>query len=279
MTKRTIFFLSVLLLCLPLALFALANFNFIFSSKVIDHEKGSIKISVVVTPDHFLYRDQLAFTPSQGNLEIKWAESEHKTVPFENKQVDVYSAGTHEFIIKVIPESQPIEDLKLTLDYQGCSTETCFMPSSKTFDIKFNQPVKVQPPLNSTDQLAQITQDSKQEPARLPQIEAQVDTVSGTVNFSQALQDKGIYWVLLLAFIGGLLVSLTPCVYPMIPITLSIIGSRDEKVADLMKKYSIVGLPTLIFIDTDGNEMTQLRALGDIQTSMLEKKLKQALSH
>ena len=53
----------------------------------------------------------------------------------------------------------------------------------------------------------------------------------GIVDFSAALEKQGIHWVLLLAFIGGLLVSLTPCVYPMIPITLSIIGSRDENVS------------------------------------------------
>ncbi len=35
----------------------------------------------------------------------------------------------------------------------------------------------------------------------------------------------------LLAFVGGVLTSLTPCVYPLIPITLSIFGARGENVS------------------------------------------------
>ncbi|HPT47852.1 MAG TPA: protein-disulfide reductase DsbD, partial [Candidatus Rifleibacterium sp.] len=82
----------------------------------------------------------------------------------------------------------------------------------------------------------------------------------GIVDFSAALQKQGMHWVLLLAFLGGLLVSLTPCVYPMIPITLSIIGSRNENVsfsrglglsatyvAGLSLTYALLGLAAATF--------------------------------
>lgn len=41
------------------------------------------------------------------------------------------------------------------------------------------------------------------------------------------LQTRGLLLTLMGIFFGGMLVSLTPCVYPMIPITLSIIGARS----------------------------------------------------
>jgi len=44
---------------------------------------------------------------------------------------------------------------------------------------------------------------------------------------AQLLQ-LGMLWGLAVAFGTGFLVSFTPCVYPMIPITLGIIGGRDE---------------------------------------------------
>ncbi len=44
---------------------------------------------------------------------------------------------------------------------------------------------------------------------------------------AQLLQ-RGLLWGLAVAFGTGFLVSFTPCVYPMIPITLGIIGGRDE---------------------------------------------------
>src|SRR6185369_12485131 len=46
--------------------------------------------------------------------------------------------------------------------------------------------------------------------------------------FSQGLS-KGPLYAGLTAFIGGLLVCLTPCVYPMIAITVSVFGARQSK--------------------------------------------------
>ena len=45
--------------------------------------------------------------------------------------------------------------------------------------------------------------------------------------FAAALE-KGIFWAILAAFLGGLAASLTPCVYPMIPVTVSIIGGSSQ---------------------------------------------------
>src|SRR5689334_14404460 len=44
-------------------------------------------------------------------------------------------------------------------------------------------------------------------------------------------QDKGWGWMFLAAFGFGFLTSLTPCVYPMIPITLAIFGARGDNVS------------------------------------------------
>src|SRR5438034_8491967 len=44
-------------------------------------------------------------------------------------------------------------------------------------------------------------------------------------------QNKGTVWMYLGSFGFGFLTSLTPCVYPMIPITLAIFGARGENVS------------------------------------------------
>ena len=46
--------------------------------------------------------------------------------------------------------------------------------------------------------------------------------------FEQAIA-RGPFFAVLAAFVGGLLVSLTPCVYPMIAITVSVFGARTAK--------------------------------------------------
>lgn len=48
--------------------------------------------------------------------------------------------------------------------------------------------------------------------------------------FAEAL-DQGWIWAYLLAFAFGFLTSLTPCVYPMIPITVAVFGAKGEAVS------------------------------------------------
>jgi thioredoxin:protein disulfide reductase len=44
-------------------------------------------------------------------------------------------------------------------------------------------------------------------------------------------QERGLAWMYLMSFGAGFLTSLTPCVYPMIPITLAIFGARGKDVS------------------------------------------------
>jgi thiol:disulfide interchange protein DsbD len=53
-------------------------------------------------------------------------------------------------------------------------------------------------------------------------------TTVHTSSFEAALA-RGPMFAVLAAFVGGLLVSLTPCVYPMIAITVSVFGAREAK--------------------------------------------------
>jgi thiol:disulfide interchange protein DsbD len=54
---------------------------------------------------------------------------------------------------------------------------------------------------------------------------------AGTTNCEFAeYQDRGWMWMFLGSFGFGFLTSLTPCVYPMIPITLAIFGARGDNV-------------------------------------------------
>lgn len=56
------------------------------------------------------------------------------------------------------------------------------------------------------------------------------------LELSQLLQDGAgakIVWAYALAFVAGVFTSLTPCVYPLIPITVGLFGARDEKTTRL----------------------------------------------
>src|ERR1043165_10159505 len=50
-------------------------------------------------------------------------------------------------------------------------------------------------------------------------------------------EERGLGWMSLASFGFGFLTSLTPCVYPMIPITLAIFGARGK---DVTKRRAIL---------------------------------------
>lgn len=106
--------------------------------------------------------------------------------------------------------------LPLQLKYQACSDETCLLPKTVTVDVPFqvvglNQSIT---PIND-EIFAGITFDN---------LDNNVIATSESGKLSQALS-KGLFWAFLLVFGGGILTSLTPCVYPLIPITVSVFGA------------------------------------------------------
>jgi len=78
---------------------------------------------------------------------------------------------------------------------------------------------------------------------------------AGRYDFRTLIEQRGPLWAMLIAFGAGVLVSFTPCVYPMIPITVGIIGARGDTpslrrsfglaftyVFGLVVVYSVLGL-------------------------------------
>ena len=66
--------------------------------------------------------------------------------------------------------------------------------------------------------------------------------------FTAALQQGSLGYALLLVFAAGLATSLTPCVYPMIAITVSVFGARESKSrteAALLSSVFVLGIAAL----------------------------------
>lgn len=109
------------------------------------------------------------------------------------------------------------------LKYQACSKSVCLFP--KTIPLNFDLEVESHNPMStgsSTD--AKGSASSKGAAAQKDE-------------FNQAL-GRGVFSALLFVFIAGFLTSLTPCVYPMIPITLAILGARAKNQTKL-KSFSL----------------------------------------
>lgn len=264
---------SILSICLCLFLLMLVDSSFATSfdpnftiSAIQNSEKPNyITITATVSPDHMLYRDKMGFVSSPGELKIQWPPTTMKKDPFGEGTIEVYLQGTHRFMLELSATDNPLSNSRITVSYQGCSQQTCYMPTTRDFTFTFAPPLSIvqqiseaatamTPATSAAVASSSAAVPSENKPA------VRVELSNDIVDFSSALANQGTLWVLFLAFLGGLLVSLTPCVYPMIPITLSIIGGRDENVsfhkglilsvtyiAGLSLTYALLGLAAATF--------------------------------
>ena len=89
-------------------------------------------------------------------------------------------------------QDKDIHTLDGWLVYQACTDDFCLLPKKIPFSLNIK--------------------GHAQKP----------DVIS---RFHQSL-NKGLFWAFFFVFIAGFLTSLTPCIFPMIPITLSILGTQ-----------------------------------------------------
>ncbi|MEO8209478.1 MAG: cytochrome c biogenesis protein CcdA, partial [bacterium] len=126
-------------------------------------------------------------------------------------------------------------EIPIKLNYQACDDKVCYPPKSITENVKIeidkNNPSKSEinseifkninfsNPTSTSDQSndAKSTLKENQRTDAPPSDEDQV---------SDWIEKKGFAAALVLIFLGGLALNLTPCVYPLIPITVSFFGAQ-----------------------------------------------------
>lgn len=144
-----------------------------------------------------------------------------------------------------------------SVTYQGCNDGSCIPPSTENFDFKGGDtatiaPVATPDSSQTTNAVAAAASEVSEGSLWQPVTFTEDDT-----NTSIA-QSSWIY-IFLWGFVGGLVALLTPCVWPMIPLTVSFFlkksNSRGRSIADaftygcaIVVIYLVLGLAiTLIF--------------------------------
>jgi len=114
------------------------------------------------------------------------------------------------------------EGLKITAEvyYSVCDAEKCLPPDTKSFDLDLTSGTAKA----STEE---ITAEDLEKSAKLT-----LD-LKGTDQYKadDEHEDKGLFTIFMLGFLGGLIALLTPCVFPMIPLTVSFFtkSASDKK--------------------------------------------------
>jgi len=121
--------------------------------------------------------------------------------------------------------------VSLEVQYQPCTEGeggTCYPPTLRTLQVKASEiPTEKaeMKPVASTAAKADAKADMSP-PPRFSASAPAPKAAEATGTTGPRLPQRGLFLGLLLVFLAGLGASFTPCVYPMIPITMAIIGTK-----------------------------------------------------
>lgn len=187
-------------------------------------------------------------------VSVEYPKAKEIKFSFSDKPVSVYENGAT--IIALLEVSKDLKDGNYTIpfnfSYQACNNASCMPPS----DIKSEVKITV------VKENIKVTEKKIEEPT-LEDIKkaneggaAQSISSNDDSSLANKLEKSGLLISLLIVFLGGLALNLTPCVYPLIPITVGYFGGQSEGktirlfllgvlyVLGMALTYSVVGVIT-----------------------------------
>ncbi|NOX09295.1 MAG: protein-disulfide reductase DsbD [Gammaproteobacteria bacterium] len=177
-------------------------------------DNNSLIVAIKVADDYYLYRDKFKFkliSPPTIQLgEPIYPKGKIKNDEFFGR-IETYT-GTVEVRVP-FTQTSPAQEITVEIQYQGCADAgICYPPITKT----------VQHPLEPVTTASVITIPTDMA-MKSPLLSSEQDSIAQQIGQDNLL-------ITLLSFFGfGLLLSFTPCVFPMIPILSSIIIGEGDK--------------------------------------------------
>ena len=172
--------------------------------------QGHLLLDFVVADSYHLYKDKIKVKLKTGSAEIGSLilPGAVQTSDPVFGDVEVYKTP---FQAK-LPLASIQPGTQIEISYQGCSATSgiCYPPEKKLIDIS----------AADIGSGANITASTSTNETQL----------SETDQITQTLQNNSLWIVIGTFFVFGLLLSLTPCVFPMIPILSSIIAGQGENI-------------------------------------------------
>lgn len=149
-----------------------------------------------------------------------------------------------------------------SIRYMACDDENCTPPKSESFSFKgtaaqapvaetVQAPIANAAPADTAATLAQpvatvVAADSAVASPTHDQLWAPVTAIEGDNTDVEDIADRSLWYIFWACFLGGLLALLTPCVWPMIPMTVSFFLKKSGSRAKAITNATTYGLSIII---------------------------------
>ena len=182
--------------------------------------------------DRFLIPTEVTFDEREDVIfgPVAYPEPKRKAFSFSTNKVSVYDGKISIFAQAEVRKGVPVENVSVSgvLAYQACDEQSCFMPQSVRFEIPLE--------IVAADEPAELTnKDIFQQKASLTADEVR----------ARQIIERGLPYALVAFFLFGLALNLTPCVYPVIPMTVSFFVAQSEqkkRAVFVLASYYVLGI-------------------------------------
>ena len=195
-------------------------------------QKNKLQVSFNIADGYYLYRQQFKFNTENATIvPVDLPKGEHHEDEFFGVQ-QIFT-GQLSFTIDI---SEAKRNANITVRYQGCAYKgLCYPPTKKKLDLSKVEITTVS--TNATTNAENILSalgSPKAEALQPETVKALADKSSDSSEQHQLvdmLKSDSVWLTLVAFFIGGLLLSFTPCVFPMYPILTGIIVGQGDKLS------------------------------------------------
>lgn len=203
------------------------------------------------------------FKNAKGNFELigKTKESPYKKVYSDIFEVDEYMfEGKAQFRQTVKITNPNLKSISVYVEYQVCK-ESCIQ-QDKTFEFKL-------PAMNVKASDAAVTTTTSVDTASAQTTIVADSTTSSEVKAAAVAattdkpdgkkeEKKGLLSIFFFAFLGGFAALLTPCVFPMIPMTVSFFTKQSKNKAQGIRNAIIYGVSIILIYVILGTLVTAI---------------------
>jgi thiol:disulfide interchange protein DsbD len=177
----------------------------------------------------YLYQDKIKLAlkgqdVSLGQFQLPEAEIKHNAIKPDGTTGDVMVYHKQiDLDVPLLRGSTAATAVELTARFQGCAERgICYPPMKQLVKLDL-------PPVSSADDAAAVAAAQQAQPAAAaPTVSDTRGPVSEQDRIAQLLSGGNFLWIVISFFGIGVLLSLTPCVFPMIPILSGIIAGQGK---------------------------------------------------